>query len=72
MEEQYPRETWTYRTVPHREDGYKHLNPYYIGVVFDTEPQVEYLYFARHKGDILQMGYSSIYELQSDLFHLEE
>jgi hypothetical protein len=70
LEEQYPGETWEYRTVPHREDGYESSNPYYIGVIFDTEPQVEYKYFARNKGDIIQSGWYTS-ELQSDLLHLE-
>lgn len=71
LEEQYPEETWKYRTVPHREDGYKHLNPYYIDVIFDTEPDVEYKYFARNKDDIRQAGFSIKNEVQSNLLHLE-
>lgn len=73
LEEQYPGETWEYRTVPHREDGYESSNPYYIGVIFDTEPQVEYKYFARNKSNIIQSGWYTS-ELQSDLndlLHLE-
>lgn len=73
LEERYPVETWEYRTVPHREDGYESSNPYHIGVIFDTEPQVEYKYFARNKGDVIQLGWSTS-ELQSDsnnLMHLE-
>ena len=72
LEEQYPGESWVYRTVPHREDGYEHMNPYHIGVIFDTEPQVEYKYFARNKDNVIQTGFSSQNELQSDLLHLEE
>lgn len=71
LEEQYPGETWKYRTVPHRGDGHKHLNPYYIGVVFETEPEVEYQYFAHNKDEIIQAGFSIKNELQSDLLHLE-
>ena len=70
LEEQYPGETWECRIVPHREDGYESSNPYYIGVIFDTEPQVEYKYFARNKGDIIQSGWYTS-ELQSGLLHLE-
>ncbi|MFB5089709.1 hypothetical protein PGC35_21450 [Psychrobacillus sp. PGGUH221] len=70
LEEQYPGETWEYRTVPHREDGYESSNPYYIGVIFDTEPLVEYKYFVRKKGYIIQQGWYTT-ELQSDLLHLE-
>lgn len=71
LEEQYPGETWGYWTVPHREDGYEHMNSYQIGVIFDTEPEVKYIYFARDKDNIIQTGYSSQNELQSDLIHLE-
>ncbi len=71
LEEQYPGETWSYKTVPHRESGYKDVNPYYIGVTFETEPEVEYQYFARNKNDIIQTGFSIKQELQSDLLHLE-
>ena len=73
MEKQYPGETWEFRIVPHREDGYESLNPYFIGVIFGNEPQVEYKYFARNKGDVIQLGWSTS-ELQSDsnnLMHLE-
>lgn len=72
LEEQYPKETWEYWTVPHREDGYEHMNPYHIGVIFDTEPEVEYEYFVRNKVTIKQTSYSIQNELQSDLLHLEE
>ena len=70
LEEKYPGETWEFRTVPHREDGYESLNPYYIGVIFDTEPQVEYKYFARNKRDIVQQGWYTT-SSTSDLMHLE-
>lgn len=73
LEEQYPQEKWEYRTAPHREDGYESSNPYYIGVIFDTEPQVEYKYYARNKEDVIQLGWSTS-ELHVDLnnlLHLE-
>lgn len=73
LEEHYPGETWEYRTVPHREDGYESSNPYYIGVIFDTEPQVEYKYFARNKSDVFQSGWytSELPSDLNDLVHLE-
>jgi len=71
LEEKYPGETWSYKTVPHREAGYKHLNPYYICVIFVTEPDVEYQYFARNKNDIIQVGYSVSTPLK-DLLHFEK
>lgn len=72
LEEQYPEETWEYWTVPHREDGYEHMNPYLISVTFDTEPEVEYEYLVRNKDEIKQTSYSIRNALQSDLLHLEE
>ncbi|MFC5604557.1 hypothetical protein [Sporosarcina koreensis] len=71
LEERYPGETWSYKKVPHREVGYKHLNPYYIGVIFENEPEVEYQYFARGKDDIIQVGYSIKNDFLSDPLHLE-
>ena len=71
LEKKYPVETWEYWTVPHREDGYEHMNPYYISVIFDNEPEVEYKYFVRNKDKIIQIGYSSQNDLQSDLLHSE-
>ena len=72
LKEEYPEETWEFKAVPHREDGYKHLNPYYIGVKFETEPEVEYKYFVSNKDEIIQAGYSVGNEFQSELSHLEE
>ena len=63
--------TWEFWTVPHREDEYKHMNPYIIGVIFDTEPEVEYDYSVRNKDDIIQPGYSIKNEFKSDLLHLD-
>lgn len=72
LEEKYPGETWIYKTVPHREAGYKHLNPYYIGVIFQNEPEVEYQYLARTKDDVIQAGYSVKTSLQNDPRHFEK
>lgn len=69
--DQYPEEKWEIRTVPHREDGYKHLNTYNIEVIFETEPEVKYNYFVDDKENIIQVGYSIPNEFKSDLFHLE-
>ncbi|AWE06847.1 hypothetical protein DCE79_05295 [Lysinibacillus sp. 2017] len=70
LEKKYPRETWEFRIVPHREDGYESSNPYFIGVIFDNEPQVEYQYFARNKHDITIQGFSTS-DSKSELLHLE-
>lgn len=58
LEQQFPNEVWKINTVPHHEEGYKHLNPYYIGVVFENEPEVTYHYWA-DKNDIYQISYST-------------
>ncbi|WP_147802848.1 hypothetical protein [Alkalicoccus halolimnae] len=58
LEQQYPNEDWMITTVPHREDGYAHLNPYYIGVVFESEPDVTYHYWV-DKNNIYQISYST-------------
>ena len=70
LQQTYPHESWTLQTVPHREDGYEHLNPYYIGVTFASEPHVEYDYFVRGSDVITQMGWSSL-EPSSEPQHLE-
>ncbi len=58
LEERYPGESWAILTVPHREDGYKHLNPYYISVVFESEPDVIYSYWVE-KDKIYQISFAS-------------
>ncbi|APH06234.1 hypothetical protein A9C19_16710 [Bacillus weihaiensis] len=72
LEQQYPEETWTFWTVPHREDGYESMNPYIIGVTFDKEPEVEYAYLVRNEKDIYQMGYSTENQYEENLLHLED
>ena len=57
LEQQYPTKEWTITTVPHREDGYKHLNPYYIGVIFENEPEVTYHYWVDKNN--IKIGYST-------------
>jgi hypothetical protein len=58
LEQQYPNDEWMITTVPHREDGYKHLNAYYIGVVFEDEPEVTYHYWVE-KNNIYQISLST-------------
>ncbi|WP_223701721.1 hypothetical protein [Sutcliffiella deserti] len=58
LEHQYPNDEWIITTVPHRQDGYKHLNPYYIGVVFEDEPEVTYHYWVE-KNNIYQISFST-------------
>ncbi len=59
LEQHHPSEEWTIVTVPHREEGYKHLNPYYIGVVFEREPDTIYYYWVENEDDIEQIGHST-------------
>lgn len=56
LAEQYPNELWTITTVPHRQAGYKHLNPYFIGVVFENEPEVTYDYWVENQSNIYQIN----------------
>jgi Ca2+/Na+ antiporter len=70
LEERYPGEEWTISTVPHRKDGYKHLNPYYIGVVFESEPEVTYDYWVESKDNIYQISFLTNKRLE-ELEHVE-
>ncbi|GAE29796.1 hypothetical protein [Halalkalibacter hemicellulosilyticus] len=58
LEQKYPKDDWMITTVPHRENGYKHLNPYYIGVIFENEPEVTY-HFWVDENNIYQISYST-------------
>ncbi|MCH1627163.1 hypothetical protein [Fredinandcohnia quinoae] len=69
--EHYPDEEWTISTVPHRIDGYKHLNSYYIGVHFANEPDVTYHYWVESKDTIYQISFSTNKTLE-ELKHLEK
>jgi hypothetical protein len=71
LEQKYPNETWEFWTVPHRVDGYKSMNPYIIGVIFSSEPEVEYKYLVRNKNEVVQTGYSSKNDLQRFFRHRE-
>ncbi len=70
LEEHYPDEEWTISTVPHRQDGYKHRNPYYIGVVFESEPDVTYDYWVESKDNIYQISFLTNKMLE-ELEHVE-
>jgi hypothetical protein len=71
LEQKYPNETWEFWTVPHRVEGYKSMNPYIIGVIFSSEPEVEYKYLVRNKNEVVQTGYSSKNDLQRVFRHRE-
>jgi hypothetical protein len=70
--QEYPNETWVFWTVPHPEDGYESMNPYIIGVIFSSEPEVVYKYFVRISDEVVQSGYSSKNDLQRVFRHLED
>ncbi|MBS4209931.1 hypothetical protein [Bacillus sp. FJAT-50079] len=71
LEQQYPDEKWEISTVPHREKGYKHLNPYYIYVVFENEEDVTYYYWVENKDHIYQISFSTNNGLD-ELKHFEK
>ncbi|MGM9950978.1 MAG: hypothetical protein ACI33P_12670 [Lysinibacillus sp.] len=68
LEEKYPDETWTFWTVPHREDGYESMNPYIIEVTFETEPTVHYG-FSVTEGEIKPVSYWIDNNEEMDLKH---
>ncbi|SES12551.1 hypothetical protein [Psychrobacillus sp. OK032] len=59
LEQHYSNEEWEISTVPHREDGYEHLNPFYISVTFKNEPDVSYEYWVENETSVFQRGYST-------------
>ncbi|MDF2946488.1 MAG: hypothetical protein K0S51_1167 [Bacillales bacterium] len=69
--ELYPSEEWKISTVPHRKDGFKHMNPYDIGVVFKNEPNTTYHYWVESKDNIYQNTYSTNKDLR-ELKHKEK
>lgn len=70
LEKQYPNDEWIITTVLHKEEGYKHLNPYYIGVVFEDEPEVTYHYWVE-KNNIYQISFSTKKENLDELKYKE-
>ncbi|MDF2606737.1 MAG: hypothetical protein K0S34_932 [Bacillales bacterium] len=71
LEERYPGEEWKISTVSHRKDGFKHMNPYDIGVVFKNEPNTTYHYWIENKDNIYQNAYSTNKDLR-ELKHKEK
>lgn len=71
LEQRYPDEKWIVSTVPHREKGFNHMNPYYIGVVFESKPEVTYDYWVESKNIIYQISYSTNDGI-AELKHLEK
>jgi hypothetical protein len=74
LEQRYPNEKWEIKTVPHREEGFKHLNPCNIGVIFENEPEVTYYYRVESKDNIYTTGTSEPagYGYNHQLKHFEK
>ncbi|MFJ7934377.1 hypothetical protein [Sporosarcina sp. NPDC096371] len=70
LEQHYPDESWEISIVPHREEGFKSQNPYYIQVVFESEPDVTYAYWVENENNISQSIYST-YKKIDELEHVE-
>lgn len=59
LEKIYPDERFTLMTVPYWKEGYKHLNPYKIDVVFANEPDAIYTYSVDDNGIVELNGFPS-------------
>lgn len=73
LEKTYPDERFTLTTVPYWKEGYKHLNPYKIDVVFANEADATYTYSVEDNGTVELSGFPSTPDDRLDGFkHLEE
>ncbi|WP_078380708.1 hypothetical protein [Sutcliffiella halmapala] len=70
LKQRYPGEEWVISTVPHRLPGHKSKNPYYIGVIFESEPDVTYEYWIENKNNIFQISFATNKSF-ADLEHME-
>ena len=70
LKQHYPDESWEISIVPHREEGFESQNPYYIQVVFESEPEVTYGYWVENENNIYQSIYST--DKKIDKFEHEE
>lgn len=59
LEETYPNERFELTTVPYWKEGYKHLNPYKIEVVFANEADAIYIYSVNDNGTVELNGFPS-------------
>ena len=50
LAKEFPGEKWTISTVPFQKEGYQHVNPYFITVVFQNEPDAAYEYKVNPEG----------------------
>ncbi|WP_214849387.1 hypothetical protein [Exiguobacterium sp. s138] len=59
LAKEFPGEKWTISTVPFQKEGYQHVNPYFITVVFQNEPDAAYEYNVNRNGRVELVGFSS-------------
>jgi len=57
LAKEFPDEKWTISTVPFQKEGYQHINPYVITVVFQNEPDAAYEYKINPKGRVELSGF---------------
>ncbi|MFN4214760.1 hypothetical protein [Exiguobacterium sp.] len=69
LEEKYPQETFTIKTIPFRTEGYESKNPYTIYVTFSSEPDAEYFYRVTNQDEVTQRGFSSTIEEKMNFLH---
>ena len=70
LAKEFPGEKWTISTVPFQKEGYQHVNPYFITVVFQNEPDAKYEYSLNEQGDVELQGFSSTNDM-SEFKHLK-
>ena len=70
LAKEFPGEKWTISTVPFENDEYQHVNPYFITVVFQNEPDAKYEYSLNEQGDVELQGFSSTNDM-SEFKHLK-
>lgn len=68
LEKTYPDERFTLTTVPYWKEGYKHLNPYKIDVVFANEADATYTYSVEDNGTVELSGFPSTPDDRLDRF----
>lgn len=59
LEQTYPDERFKLTTVPYWKEGYKHLNPYKIDIVFANESDARYTYSVEDNGTVELSGFPS-------------
>lgn len=70
LAKEFPGEKWTISTVPFQKEGYHHVNPYFITVVFQNEPDAKYEYSLNEQGNVELQGFSSTNDM-SEFKHLK-